>query len=114
MASPGSGSKSIHAGITDRLLIQLREQGDTPAWSSVSWGYNLFYIQFPVSMCKPVQLPAETTEPMIFMKSATVILLIGKVVFSLVLPGNGPDRVSYIVLVYHMTNQITKSISALW
>ena len=56
-------------------------------------------------------LPAETAEPMIFMKSVTVILRIGKVVFSLVLPGNGPDGV--LVLVYHMTAQITKSTSAL-
>lgn len=54
------------------------------------------------SMFKSVQLPAETAEPVTFMKSVAVILDLRKVVFFLVLPGNGPDGV--LVLVYCMTN----------
>lgn len=54
-------------------------------------------------MNEPVQLLAETAEPMIFMKSVTVILWIGKVVFPLVLSGNEPDGALFIV--NHMNNQ---------
>lgn len=63
------------------------------------------------SMFQSVQLPTETAEPMTFMKSVTVSLEFRKVVFCLVLPGNGPDGM--LVLMYCMTNQITRSISDL-
>lgn len=49
-----------------------------------------------------MQLPAETAEPVIFIKSVTVILWIGKVVFPLVLSGKERDGVLF--LVNHMNN----------
>lgn len=81
------------------------------AWAQYCGITTSSIFSFIFSMFKSVQLPAETAEPMTFMKSVTVILEFRKVVFCLVLPANGPD--GGLVLVYCMTNQITRSISAL-